>query len=285
MLTFFLLVPPGSSVNTGSYSRFELLEGSVSSSLKNYQFSFGKQTAWLGPSETGPFLYSNNAAPITMFKMDRTTPFEIPLLSKVFGPARVEFFLGRLSGHEWINSPPTLYGPYPVDQPFILGNKISFKPTQNLEFGADFTAVFAGAGVPFTFSEFFRTFYAHTQLANNPGKRFSAFDFTYRVPGLRNWLTFYMDSLVVDEYSPITSSRPSLSPGIYMPQVPKIPKLQLRAEGIRESLTSEFAPGFVYIDGRYISGYTKDGNLLGNWIGRAGWGGQGWGQLDSFSPA
>jgi len=273
----------GFSVNTGSYSRFQLLEGSVSLNLKNVQFSFGKQTAWLGPSKTGPFLYSNNAAPITMFKMDTTTPFEFPLLSKLFGPARVEFFLGRLSGQEWINSPPTLYGPYPADQPFIQGNKISFKPTQNLEFGADFTAVFAGAGVPFTFSEFFRTYYAHTQLANNPGKRFSAFDFTYRVPKLRNWLTFYADSLVVDEYSPISSSRPSISPGFYMPQVPKLPKLQLRAEGIRESLTNEFLPGFVYIDARYLSGYTNDGYLLGNWVGRAGWGGQGWATY-SFSP-
>jgi membrane-associated phospholipid phosphatase len=279
------LLPAGTnfSVNTASFERFQLLEGSVSLNFKNVQFSFGRQTAWLGPSKTGPFLYSNNAAPITMFKMDTTTPFEFPLLSKLLGPARIEFFLGRLSGHEWINSPtqqnpnqPHLYGPYPSDQPFIHGNKVSFKPTENLEFGAGVTAIFAGAGVPFTFSEFLRTYYAHTALANNPGKRFSAFDFTYRVPRLRKWLTLYMDSLVVDEYSPITSSRASVSPGLYMPQVPRLERLQLRVEGIREPLTREFAPGFVYIDGRYLSGYTNQELLMGNWIGRAGWGGQGW---------
>lgn len=264
------------SINTGSFHRFQLLEGSVSLNLKNIQFSFGRQTAWLGPTETGPFLFSDNASPITMFKMDTVTPFEFPLLSKVFGPARVEFFLGRLSGHQWINSPPTLYGPNPGDQPFVHGNKISFRPTPNLEFGADFTAIFAGAGVPLTLREFLRTYYAHTQLATNPGKRFSAFDFTYRVPGLRNWLTFYTDSLVVDEYSPISSSRPSLSPGIYLPQIPKISRLSLRAEGIRESLTKEFQPGFVYIDARYLSGYTNNGYLLGNWIGRAGRGAEAW---------
>jgi len=209
----------------------------------------------------------------------------------LLGPARAEFFLGRLSGQQWINSPalqnpnqPNLFGPYPSDQPFIHGNKISFKPTQNLEFGAGVTAVFAGAGVPFTFGEFLRTYYAHTQLAKNPGKRFSAFDFTYRVPGLRKWLTFYMDSLVVDEYSPITSSRASVSPGFYMPQVPRLHKLQLRAEGIREPLTSEFAPGFVYIDARYLSGYTNQQLLMGDWIGRAGWGGQGWATY-SFSSS
>ncbi len=273
------LLPAGTpfSVNTSSVNRFQLLEGTISVNLKNIQFSFGKQTAWLGPSETGPFLFSDNAAAITMFKMDSVAPFDFPLLSKFLGPARVEFFLGRLSGQEWVNSPPHLYGRYPGDQPFIHGNKISFKPTDNLEFGAGFTAIFAGAGVPFTFHEFFRTYYSHTQqLANNPGKRFSAFDFNYRIPGLRNWLTFYMDSMVVDEYSPISSNRASVNPGLYMPRVPGIPKLQLRAEGIREPLTQEFHPGFVYIDGRYLSGYTNNGDLLGNWIGRAGWGGQGW---------
>jgi hypothetical protein len=279
------------SVNTGAFSRFQLLEGSVGLNLKNVQFSFGRQTVWLGPGETGPFLFSTNSVPVTMFKVDTTQPFDFPLLSKLLGPARAEFFLGRLSGQQWINSPalqnpnqPNLFGPYPSDQPFIHGNKISFKPTQNLEFGAGVTAVFAGAGVPFTFGEFLRTYYAHTQLAKNPGKRFSAFDFTYRVPGLRKWLTFYMDSLVVDEYSPITSSRASVSPGFYMPQVPRLHKLQLRAEGIREPLTSEFAPGFVYIDARYLSGYTNQQLLMGDWIGRAGWGGQGWATY-SFSSS
>jgi hypothetical protein len=97
------------------------------------------------------------------------------------------------------------------------------------------------------------------------------------VPGLRNWLTFYGDALAVDEISPIGSSRATVHPGIYLPQLPKIPKLELRAEGINEPLTTEFAPGFVYYGlRRYRSGYTNDGNLLGNWIGRAGRGGQGW---------
>ena len=56
-----------------------------------------------------------------------------------------------------------------------------------------------------------------------------------------------------------------------MPQVPKLPKLEFRAEGLNEPTTSEFAPGFVYYGLRcYRSGYTNQGNLMGNWIGRAG---------------
>jgi hypothetical protein len=93
-----------------------------------------------------------------------------------------------------------------------------------------------------------------------------------------------MDSLVVDEISPIGSTRANVNPGIYMPQVPKVPKLEFRAEGINESRTTEFPPGFVYSDfRRYLSGYTNAGNLLASWIGRAGRGGQGW-LTYSFSP-
>jgi hypothetical protein len=140
-----------------------------------------------------------------------------------------------------------------------------------------FTAQFGGPGLPFTWNNFLRTFYSHTSSIDNPGKRISQADIVYRIPHLRNWLTVYCDSLVVDEYSPIFSSRPHIIPGVYMPRLPKIPRLEFRAEGIHETLTSEFAPGYVYYGlRRYRSGYTNDGLILGSWIGRAGRGGQGW---------
>jgi hypothetical protein len=259
------------------------------------QFSFGEESQWLGPGESGSLLMSNNAAPFPAFKIDDVVPHNIPGLSKILGPFRTEFFVGQLSGQQWefCAAPtcqsypgyPDVVGPHISPQPFIHGEKISFQPTENLEFGMGITAMFGGPGLPVTFGNFFRTYYAHSSIATtNPGKRISAADFTYRVPGLRNWLTFYMDSLVVDEISPIGSTRANVNPGIYMPQFPKMPKLQLRAEGINESTSHEFVPGFVYYDQRrYLNGYTNDGNLLASWIGRAGRGGQGW-LTYSFSP-
>jgi hypothetical protein len=173
---------------------------------------------------------------------------------------------------------PTVVGPNIVPQPFIQGGKISFQPTANFEFGMGYTAMFGGPGLPVTFANFFRTFYIHSPTAaNNPGKRISEADFSYRIPGLRNWLTFYFDSLVTDEISPIGSTRADVNPGIYMPHLPKIPKLELRAEGFNVSRTNEFSPGFVYADNRrFLDGYTNDGVLMGSWIGWAGRGGQGW---------
>jgi membrane-associated phospholipid phosphatase len=265
--------------------RFSLLEGTVSLKVGNVQLSFGKQTAWLGPGESGPLLFSDNATPFTMLRIDSVKPYEIPGISRLLGPMRSEFFLGQLSGQQWVFANTHLVGPIIDPQPFIHGEKISFKPTANLEFGMGITAQFAGPGLPFTWRNFLRTYYSHkASIAEKPGKRLSAFDLTYRVPGLRNWLTFYLDSLVVDEYSPLGSSRPSLELGVYLPQFPRIPQLELRVEGLRSARTnSEFAPGFVYADRRFRSGYTSDGNLLGSWIGRAGTGGQAWATY-SFSP-
>ena len=263
--------------------RFDLVEGTVSFNWHNTQLSFGKQNLWLGPGESGALLMSDNAEPVLMLKLDSVSPYRIPLLSRALGPVHAEYFLGQLAGHQFEFDGTQLLGPGGITpQPFLGGGKLNFKPTPNLEIGMGFTAQFAGPGLPFTFSNFIRTFYVHTQntattTGNNPAKRATNADFTYRVPGIRNWLTVYADTLAVDEISPIGSTRATVNPGLYVSQFPKLRNLEFRAEGIHEPLTSEFAPGFVYYGvRRYRSGYTNGGNLMGNWIGRAGRGGQGW---------
>jgi len=264
--------------------RFRLLEGTVGVTFSNIQLSFGKQSLWLGTGESGPFLFSTNAEPVTMLRADNVSPVRVPLLSRVLGPMRMDFSIAQLSGHHWDFNPPNLLGPDLKPQPFLHENKISFKPSSNLEFGVGVTAIFGGPGLPFTWSEFLRSYYSHKASVQNgnPAKRFSGFDFSYRVPGLRNWLTIYNDSLVVDEISPIGSTRPLLNPGLYFPQFPKIPKLELRVEGEKSGgLPHHFSNGFDYWDARFRSGYTNNGNLIGASI-RDGIAGQAWAKY-SFS--
>jgi len=266
-------------------NRFRLLDTSVGFTWRNVQVSFGRQSLWLGPGEGGSLLLSNNAAPTTMLRINNASPFTIPLLSRILGPLRMDFFVGQLSGQTWIYNPPAsaglnpglnpqfLVGPNLSPQPFIHENKISFRPTPNLEIGMGVSAVFGGPGLPFDWHEFLATYYGHNaNTAINPAKRFSSFDVTYRVPGLRKWLTLYNDSIVGDEISPIGSSRPMLNPGFYIPQFPKLENLELRVEGFKDSP----GLGVMYFDRRFRSGYTNDGNLIGSWIGRQAFGGQAW---------
>ena len=264
---------PAFAGGTAAISRAEVISGSLGLTFHDLQFSFGKQAQWLGPGESGPFLASTNAASMVMLQVENVVPYRVALLSDLLGPVQSVFFVGQLTGQNFVYNPPNVVGPGFHPQPFIHGNKMSFKPTANLEFGMGITAIFGGPGLPFTWSEFLRSYYSHkNSTAENPAKRFSGFDISYRVPGLRQWLTVYNDSLVGDEISPIGSSRPMLSPGLYLPQVPKIPKLELRFEGVKDPFTNIFAPGFVYYDRRYRSGYTNDGNLIGSWVGRDGFG-------------
>lgn len=264
-------------------NRIDLLDATVSLTFHNTRLSFGKQSQWLGPGESGSLLMSDNAEPVVMLKLDSVTPYRIPLLSNLLGPVRAEYFIGQLTGQQFEFNGTRLLGPGGISpQPFMDGAKLSFRPTPNIELGMGFTAQFAGPGLPFTFDNFIRTFYVHTQTTstttgNNPAKRATNADFSYRVPGLRDWLTIYGDALTVDEISPIGSARATVNPGIFIPQFPKLHNLDFRAEGINEPLTREFPPGFVYFGvRRYRSGYTNDGNIMGNWVGRAGRGAQTW---------
>lgn len=267
-------VPDGSP----RIDRVRLLQSAAAFTVDGVQVSFGQQSLWLGPSAAGPFLFSNNAEPMTMLRIDSVTPYEIPLLSRLLGPMRSQFFLGRFSGQTWEFSP-QLFGPGLTSQPFLHGTKVSFHPTANLEFGMGFTAQFGGPGNPFTWHNFVRTFYSHeVGIQRNPGKRLSEFDFSYRLPWLRNWVQLYTDSMVIDEYSPLGSSRPAINPGLYFARLPKISKIDLRVEGMTTDLNvpAHFAPGYFYWDGRYRSGYTNDGNLIGSWVGRRGRAEQAW---------
>jgi membrane-associated phospholipid phosphatase len=292
-------VPPWPN-GMSTVNQVELLDSMASININNLQVSFGIQSLWLGPGESGSFLLGNNAAPFPMVRLDDVLTHPIPGISKVLGPMRYEYFIGQLSGHLWEYCAAPTCQPYPgenhaasdvvgpniVPQPFIHGAKISFQPLPNLEFGMGITAMFGGPGLPVTFGNYFRTYYIHSpNPANNPGKRISQADITFRMPRLENWLTVYLDSLVVDEFSPIGSTRASVNPGIYLPRIPKLPKLDLRAEGFNESRTRdytpagtpEFPPGFVYYDQRrYRDGYTYNSFLMGSPFGRVGRGGQGW---------
>jgi capsule assembly protein Wzi len=256
-------------------NQFRLLEAYASTRLAGMQFTFGRQNLWWGPGESGAMILSNNAAPFTMFRITPVSAFKLPSVLRYLGPMRFDSFFGRLAGHHF---PP---------EPFFHGQKISLKPTPNLEFGFSRTAVFAGQGVtPLTFSTFFHSFFSVTSgtapgfnLRQNPGARHANFDFSYRIPGLRRWLTLYSDSVVHDDVSPISAAtRAAINPGLYLSRVPKIPKLDLRVEAVNTDppVARSMGGKFIYWEGIYRDAHTNQGNLLGNWIGREGKGGQAW---------
>src|SRR2546430_10426569 len=48
------------------------------SNFNNWQATFGQQSLWWGPGNGGPMMFSNNAQPIEMFRINRITPLRVP---------------------------------------------------------------------------------------------------------------------------------------------------------------------------------------------------------------
>jgi hypothetical protein len=266
---------PTGPIATTTNGRF--IEAYLSAQFFNHVISFGKQDEWLGPGQGASMAYSNNAENIYAFRINRVEPLNIPLLSRVTGPFRYEFLAGSLKGHA-----------YPND-PWVHVEKISLRPTENLEFGFERTVIWGGKGHgPINVHSFLKSFLSFSApdaavkfSPQDPGARFGAFDFSYRLPFLRNWLTLYSDSEVHDDISAIDAPRRGAwRPGLYLSHVPGIPKLDIRVEAATTDPPSTSGAG---VDGRFMywetvqrQGYTNQGQLFGDWIGRADKGGQGW---------
>jgi len=276
------LPPNAPSTPIAATSRFRLLDAYVGMTFANWEFSFGKQSLWWGPSEGGTMLFTNNIEPLNkMFRITRVSPFRLPSFLGLLGDIRTEFFLGQLSGHEFINTvnfnlPPVFVGQYGRalnPQPFLSGAKISFKFTQNSEFSMSETAVCGGPGNPLTLGTLFKCYLAIPVNGDSLGDGRTAIDFTYRIPKLRNWMTLYGDMFEEDEPSPIGHPEKAVfQGGLYLPKLPKISRLDLRVEGGSTSPV-DFHPegcnGCFYWNFQYLNSYTNNGDLIGTWIGRA----------------
>ncbi len=255
-------------------NQFRLLDTYALTKVWNWDISFGKQSLWWGPNEGASLIFSNNAEPIYMFRVARDIPLTLPWLLRGLGPVKAEAFFGKLSGNEF---PP---------RPFMHGEMISFKPTENLELGFSRTAVFGGVGRPLTIGAILNSYFAlhpseHYPESENPGQRNGGFSFSYRVPRLRNWLTVYGTAMSRDDITPLvafTPLRAAINPGVFLARIPHVRRLDLRVEAV---LTDPPAAlnhngNFMYWNHFYQDLYTNKNNLIGAWIGRVGTGYQAW---------
>jgi hypothetical protein len=230
---------------------------------------------WMGPAEGGSFAYSTNAENIYSFQINRVEPLWVPGLSRLTGAFRYQFLVGSLKGHTDFRDP------------WVHMEKVSFKPTRNVEIGFERTVIWGGEGhVPITLHSFLKSFFSFQNVSaaekgsrNDPGARFGAFDASYRLPYLRNWLTFYIDSEAHDDVSPISAPRRAdFRTGLYLSHVPGVPKLDLRVEGVlTDQSTSVSQQGSAtYWETEVPQGYTNNGQIFGDWMGREAKGGQVW---------
>jgi membrane-associated phospholipid phosphatase len=261
-------------------NQFTLLDTYISAIVKDWDFSFGKQSLWWGPAEGGTFFFSDNTAPIYMFRVSQVAPFELPWIFSKLGPMRTDSFFGKLSGNE-----------FPA-RPLIHATRISFKPNPGLELGFTTMTELAGVGRATTPLAVFRSYFSLQSStlypANaNPGKRAPGFYFSWQVPPAHNWLTLYADMMSPQEnYTDHdTSTNPLLiyyrlaeRCGIYLPRLPRLPKLDFRVEAAYTDPPTPRSVGgnYMYWEGFYHDLFSNKGNIVGDWLGREGLGFQAW---------
>jgi len=278
-----------------STTRGRVLEAIISANVANHEISFGKQDQWQSPAQGGAMGYSNNAENIYALQINRVEPLHIPLLSRITGPFRYNFMVGELQGHTLIPNPeytgpnqnPPQANVLNPGNPWVHVEKVSFRPTQDMEIGFARTVIWGGQGhEPITLHTFLKSFFSFANVGaaekfgrTDPGARFGQFDFSYRLPWMQKWLTFYTDSEVHDDITALSAPRRAAwRPGLYLSHVPGAPRLDLRVEGaMTDTDQSRSVRGsFMYWETIQKQGYTNNGQLFGDWMGREGKGGQAW---------
>ncbi len=267
-------IPTGPIASTDT---FALQEATLSAHIWGHEISGGKSDAWLGPAAGGAMAWSNNAQDIYSFRINRVDPLHIPLLSDLIGPVRYDFFVGSLKGHTAPNSP------------WVHSEDLSFAPTPNVRIGFQRTVIWGGEGhEPVTLHTFLHSFFSFNDTAtdptvkvsrDDPGARYSDFNFSWRLPFLRHYVTLYTDSIAHDDVSPPSAPRrAAYRPGIYIAQFPGLHKLDFRIEAASTDTSTlrSLRGQFNYFESIQLQGYTNKGIIMGDWIGREAKGGQAW---------
>jgi hypothetical protein len=269
---------------------FRLQEATLSFHVLGHEISGGKSDSWDGPGMGSAMNWSNNAEDIYSFRINRVEPLYIPYISHVMGTLRYDFFVGSLKGHTAPN------------EPWVHSEMFSFSPTSNFQFAFSRTVIWGGHGhgcapelpdgdltpcdEPITIHTFLKSFFSVSDTSgalkdspNDPGARYSDFSFSYRLPILHRHLTLYTDSISHDDVSPVSAPRrAAYRPGIYLSQIPGLPKLDFRVEAANtDCSTKACAQGTLeYWEAVQKQGYTNKGFIMGDWIGREAMGGQAW---------
>jgi len=281
----FNLLPIGGVPTFPEQDQFKTIEAYVALNVANWQLSFGQQSLWWGPDWGGSLMLSNNAAPMPMLRISRIVPYTMPGLLAWLGKIRNTFFVGRLTQYNYIR------GPFPTFQPlfgnayqninpipYTWGDKLALKMTPNLEIGVSLSVMWAGYGRPATEDSWLHTWNSRGNAQPlDPGKRFTGFNFSYRLPKMRDWVILYADGMANDEPNPIAYYKQSAwNPGLYFPKIPKLNNLDLRVEGVYTNIPNYPGTAPYYSNVHYAQGYVNNKQIIGDWVGRQGDGIQAW---------
>ncbi len=200
-----------------SVDTFRIQEAYLAANFASHEISIGKSDEWFGPGRGGGMGYSNNAENIYSIRINRVEPAHIPFVSRFLGPIRYDFLYGSLQGHT-ATTASTRTRKGSASSLLRTSSSASSAPSSLAA-----RATSRSRGIPSSKASSTSTTLPMPEKIgrDDPGARFSAFNFSYRLPFVRNWLTFYSDSESHDDVTPISAPRrAAIRPGIYLSHFP-----------------------------------------------------------------
>ena len=223
---------------------------------KNISFSLGRQSFWWGPGYHGSLVLSNNAFPLTAFRIRSNSSYEFPGFLEKLGKWRTDFFLAQLGGEQNIK------------RPKFSGLRQEWSPASWLSFGGSHTIIFGGEGAREfdgfdLFSAYFKNESGNIEETEN---HVAGWDWQLKIPRFNPWIPFSHGIKLYGEYAfedagfdlnllTLKASASHLH-GLYIADLFRIRDLDFRVE------FAQIDPG-AYEHFLYRTGYRHKGELLG----------------------
>ena len=245
---------------TGDSDNYRADGSYLSYKLGNWALTAGAIDRWWGPAWHNGLIISNNARPIPGLSLQRnhSRAFESRWLSWI-GPWQATFFAGQLESERTI---PDAY---------LLGARINFKPSPNIEMGLARTAQWGGQGRPQNASSLKDLILGNDNRGddgidqnNEPGNQLASVDLRYSFVLNQSSNAIYGQFTGEDE-SQGMPSRGMLQLGLessFLYQNSQH-RIILEASDTTASSYSDDRPNYAYEHGIYRDGYRYKGRPIG----------------------
>ena len=255
-----------STVGSLDSNDVDLLTGYLKfSPFDSLEVEFGRDSMWWGQGYAGTLILTDNALPLYMLKVSNPGSIILPWYFSYLGPFKYALFCARLEDDRDFSH--TFYG----------GERLDFKPTQNLELGMSHTFQFggSGSGSPGTFVNYMELISLYKMGGGSDSENHeAALDFRYTMPYLWNAQLYGEwggeDTGFKSSFRQFFLQDIGYILGMYFPCITPDGRTDLRieyADNVNEGGAGTKINGLWYAHELYISGMTYNGLILGDPLG------------------
>lgn len=221
----------------------------------NVEIQAGRSSLFFGQGGHGGLLLSDNARPLDHVHLTNDHPVILPWIFKYLGHNKLTLFWGNLG--------PESFFPYT----HLAGYKWTIKPFSIWEMGLSNVMMIGGEGAPdFGVRDAIVDFIGFSGTNEGASNRILGFDTRVTLPFLRNsqfFLDFFLDDKTFSSFKKTFVDDAAYFAGFYLPRLTDDGKVQGRFE-------FRALPGRFYRHAQFRSGYTLNGDILGDPLGPDG---------------